>query len=323
MSTSTVSLVSADGKRFALAPGQPIRIGRGDDNDLVIPDKSVSRHHATIIVKDGRCLVRDLESVNGTFLAGRKINDATLADGDAVRFGDVEFRLDNPGARLAIVKPWWQSRAIQASAAAAVGAVVLVALFYHGSGNGGSGNDSQSDQPTLASAMAGRSNFTLPQASPDFIGDWSGALPLASSTPPNFSSTPSVDMGVTFYAANGHVVMSIAAYAAQDVKLTKMQTSGINERHVMLEEEALEKDTLGNPLIERDRIDIALASAGQLDCVETHDYYRDPNGAVVAEVIYKGPLGRITAAEGQKKIEEMERQGLKKQGETTAPVLKQ
>jgi hypothetical protein len=310
------SLVSSDGTRFELAPDRPTRIGRGSDNALVIPDKSVSRHHATITVKEGRFLLRDLESANGTFRAGGRISDAFIADGDRVRFGDIEFTLDDPGAKAAVVKPWWQSRLIQASAATAIGAVILVGLLGRRSAD-----EQAQSSGTVVSAIAGRSNFDLPQASPDFVGDWSGSLPMTSSNPPKFSPDASVDMGVTFYTENGRVVLSIATYAPPGMKVTKMTARGVDDKHVMLGQEALEKDTLGQPLWERDRIEIALTSSSRLDCTEIHDYFRDRGAAPVAEVVYTGPMRRISEAETQRRIEEMERKGLKKQGETRAPVL--
>ncbi len=317
MNTPAVSLLSSDGKRFDLVSDHPTRIGRGSDNDLVVPDKSVSRHHALITIKDGRCLVRDLESANGTFLAGRRISDAQLAHGDQVRFGDIEFILDNPAAAVVpMPKPWWQSRAIQASAAALIVAIALIGLLHHPAVD-----QSAQSSGTVTSALAGR-NFDLPQASTDFVGDWAGALPLTSSAPSSFANVTSVEMGATFYVANGRVVMSVAAYAPPGMKITKMSASGIDDRHVLLEEEALEKDTLGEPLWDRMRIELALGSAGMLDCTETHDYYRTANGSAIARVIYQGPLKRVSEAERKRGIEEMERKGLKKQGETTAPVLK-
>lgn len=311
-------LVSSDGTRFPLASDRPNRVGRGSDNDLVLPDKSVSRHHATISARDGRFHVRDLESANGTFLAGNRISDGFMADGDRVRFGDIEFQLDDSGARLAVSKPWWQSRLVQGSAGAAIGAVILIALLSHRSAN-----EQPPSPETVVSALAGRSNFDLPQASPDFVGDWSGTLPNTSTTPPNFSTSASVDMGVTFYVANGRVVMSVAAYAPPGMKITKITARGIDDKHVVLEQEALEKDTLGQPLWERDRIEIALSSSSRLDCTETHDYFRDRGATPVAEVVYTGPMRRISEAEAKRQIEEMERKGLKKQGETRAPVLNQ
>jgi len=315
MNTSTVSLISLDGNRFEIVPGRPNRIGRGNDNDLVIPDRSVSHHHAIIVVKDGRCIVRDLESANGTFLSGRQISDARLAAGDHVRFGEVEFTLDNPGARSAVTKSWWHSRLMAVSAAAAIGVITFVGLHQRES------NRQTQSSGSVISPLSG-SSFYLPGVSTDFVGNWSGALPVTFSSSPDFTPVASVDMGATFYVANGRVVIGVAAYAGPGTKLTKIAASGIDDKHVTLEEEIIEKDTLGQPLWERDRTEIALVSSSQLDCTETIEYFRNPNNAPVASVIYKGPLRRISEAERQREAREMERKGLKKQGETRTPVFK-
>ena len=66
--------IGTDGKRLALNHERPTRIGRSADNDIVISDKSVSRHHATISLENGRYVVRDLESQNGTFMSGRRMS---------------------------------------------------------------------------------------------------------------------------------------------------------------------------------------------------------------------------------------------------------
>lgn len=121
--------------------------------------------------------------------------------------------------------------------------------------------------------------------------------------------------------ANGSVVMAVDFYAGPGMKLTKMRASAIDNKHVMLEEEMLEKDTLGRPLWERDRIEIALVSPSQLDCTETIEYFRDPNGAPVARVLYGRPLRRIGEAERQREAQEMERKGQKKTRRNPGPCL--
>lgn len=122
------------------------------------------------------CLVRDLESANGTFLAGRRISGAPLADGDRIRFGDIEFTLDNPGTKIAAEEapPRWRSRGIQASAvAAAIGAVILVGVLRH------QGGDEQMRSSAPAeSLLAGQNNFDLPEASRGFVGNWYGLMPV-------------------------------------------------------------------------------------------------------------------------------------------------
>ena len=66
------------------------RIGRQEDNDLVVKDPSISRHHAEIHRRrDGTFTITDLESMNGVFVNNKKQRKATLTDGDSVEIGDV------------------------------------------------------------------------------------------------------------------------------------------------------------------------------------------------------------------------------------------
>ncbi len=73
-----------------------IRIGRQADNDLVITDPGVSRHHAEVINTNGTCTLHDLGSTNGTYVNGSVVSEHALRDGDRISFGStvVEFRRD-------------------------------------------------------------------------------------------------------------------------------------------------------------------------------------------------------------------------------------
>lgn len=62
-------------------------IGRGKDNDVVIADNSVSRHHALLAKTDKGYLLTDLSSFNGTKVAGRKIQSTLLQDADEIIVG--------------------------------------------------------------------------------------------------------------------------------------------------------------------------------------------------------------------------------------------
>lgn len=64
-------------------------IGRSRDNDIVILDQSLSRQHAKIEVQPDRIEIFDLQSRNGTFVNGEKIEDAVLKNGDTIQWGDV------------------------------------------------------------------------------------------------------------------------------------------------------------------------------------------------------------------------------------------
>lgn len=71
-------------------PAIGLAIGRADDNDLVIVDGRISAHHAWIGVVDGRVLLRDYQSLNGTFLNAdmdTPVREAALVDGDTIFFG--------------------------------------------------------------------------------------------------------------------------------------------------------------------------------------------------------------------------------------------
>ncbi len=84
-------LRDSGGQQFALRHGATIRIGRALDNDIVVGDASVSRHHASIEYRNGGFLLRDLGSQNGTWVDGKRVIEASLAGGDAFRLGDAVF----------------------------------------------------------------------------------------------------------------------------------------------------------------------------------------------------------------------------------------
>lgn len=62
-------------------------IGRAEDNHLVLHDPGVSSHHAEIAISGDAFILRDLESANGTFLNGERIQEARLYLGDEIVLG--------------------------------------------------------------------------------------------------------------------------------------------------------------------------------------------------------------------------------------------
>jgi putative peptide zinc metalloprotease protein len=88
-----LELVLGIGERVVLA--HSITIGRAEDNDVCLDDQSVSRHHARILVEDGRASISDAGSTYGTFLDGERIEgEQPLRAGSRIRVGDTQFRVD-------------------------------------------------------------------------------------------------------------------------------------------------------------------------------------------------------------------------------------
>lgn len=68
-----------------------INIGRHSDNDLVLDDPHVSRHHAQLRAIRNQFVIFDVGSTGGTFLNGRAVSKATLQTGDVIRIGVVNL----------------------------------------------------------------------------------------------------------------------------------------------------------------------------------------------------------------------------------------
>ena len=73
-------------------PTEDVSIGRLPFNQLCVSDPSVSRQHCLIAPQQDGFRIRDLDSNNGTFVNGNRIDDCILADGDKIRIGDTIFR---------------------------------------------------------------------------------------------------------------------------------------------------------------------------------------------------------------------------------------
>jgi adenylate cyclase len=98
--TSPHPILTADNgqRQLSLVDGNCWTVGRGDDNQFVVKDRSISRNHAIIQYTDaGDHYLIDLGSSNGTFVNGRRVNiPVTIKDGDTVTFGQTEFEFHCP-----------------------------------------------------------------------------------------------------------------------------------------------------------------------------------------------------------------------------------
>lgn len=75
----------SSGTRFFIEKAELV-IGRDDRCDVVIPDRQVSRQHASITLRDDGYILKDLGSKNGTFVNGREVDGPhALQDGDEIQ----------------------------------------------------------------------------------------------------------------------------------------------------------------------------------------------------------------------------------------------
>lgn len=70
-----------------------VTIGRAADNDVVVDDATVSRHHARVSFDDGQFYVEDTKSISGTLVEGEPITRDAIAPGNRLRMGQTELVL--------------------------------------------------------------------------------------------------------------------------------------------------------------------------------------------------------------------------------------
>jgi hypothetical protein len=100
---ATLTILARDGEErsWTLEPGSLVRIGRDADNEVVLRDPRVSRHHARIAYEKGFFVIYDLASSNGTFVQGKRVQVAPLVNGSEIRIGGSvgRFRDESPGKK--------------------------------------------------------------------------------------------------------------------------------------------------------------------------------------------------------------------------------
>lgn len=78
------------GTRFSLE-GDQVTVGRVPGNDIQLDDVTVSRQHAVLVRQGAAWLVRDLGSLNGTYVNSERVDESVVQHGDEVQIG--RFRL--------------------------------------------------------------------------------------------------------------------------------------------------------------------------------------------------------------------------------------
>jgi hypothetical protein len=117
-----------------------LRIGRNRDCDIVIPDPTVSKAHATLIINGNAYSIRDENSSNGTFVNGSRIRGTyMLNENDIVKVGNTVVPWKNylkrntaqnsSGGFIDQIKNWFRNRKMPFGGAFAVGGFVVVILL--------------------------------------------------------------------------------------------------------------------------------------------------------------------------------------------------
>lgn len=87
-------------RTFRLANGATRTIGRAVRADFILDVVMVSRLHCRVTAsRDGHLEVVDLDSTNGTFVNGRRVDKAKLGPGDRLKVGRVELMVTKSETR--------------------------------------------------------------------------------------------------------------------------------------------------------------------------------------------------------------------------------
>src|ERR1051325_10820546 len=92
----TIHIQEKGGEQRRMVFNKPeVTIGRVQGNDIVLPKGNVSKRPARIVLKDGKFIIVDLKSTNGTYVNGRKITSPLVVkDSDKIYIGDFIVGVD-------------------------------------------------------------------------------------------------------------------------------------------------------------------------------------------------------------------------------------
>jgi pSer/pThr/pTyr-binding forkhead associated (FHA) protein len=91
-------VIPSDGDEFLCDfDGSSLTIGRAADNDLVLADGRVSRHHARVTGRRGTLVYTDLGSTNGSRVNGAPVGELVLGAGDRIELGDTSLIVEVTG----------------------------------------------------------------------------------------------------------------------------------------------------------------------------------------------------------------------------------
>jgi pilus assembly protein CpaF len=164
-----------------------INVGRVQSNDLMLPKGNVSKRHARLLFREGRFIVTDLNSTNGTYVNRRRISQATIVkQGDKIYIGDFVLRIELAGSDAEMPPPspgepssTGTGQAVRAAAAAVDGA--SLPLYTGGRDDGSSGTSKVALANVIAPSRPTHVNVEAPRSRGEAGGSAgrqrSGSLP--------------------------------------------------------------------------------------------------------------------------------------------------
>lgn len=129
--SATLLLNGPTGKLRFEIQGDKTTVGRTRDNEIVLQDPAVSSHHCEFIAEPVGLVLRDLNSSNGSYVNGRRVVSGPVYDGDMIKLGQFQGRIQVRAADGTPLKAPGSSKTIWAIAAllfvlAIAGAIVVV-----------------------------------------------------------------------------------------------------------------------------------------------------------------------------------------------------
>jgi len=82
-----------NGELIPVPDSSPMTLGRDEDNTVQVKDRKLSRIHCQVAVRDGRLVIRDLNSTNGTFVNSQRIEERVVSPGDEIQIGLARFHV--------------------------------------------------------------------------------------------------------------------------------------------------------------------------------------------------------------------------------------
>src|SRR6266853_1613667 len=82
-----------------------VTIGRVQGNDIILPKGNVSKRHSRIVLKDGKFIIVDLKSTNGTYVNGRKITSPLVIEDAGAAAAEEEAPVPPPRQTPSVPPP--------------------------------------------------------------------------------------------------------------------------------------------------------------------------------------------------------------------------